>query len=144
VLTRKATSTYTVNGTSVPIRPATDATLNIAIANGTCTGITTAATSTGTTAGVATAGAYCPDLDGTDFEGESVGVTGTISAIHIKNDSTSSTLATLNVSTYLANFAIPAAGIFQIGGFSLEDDLTLSPSATGDQSCLITVTIAAS
>ena len=46
-----------------------DATLNISLDNGTCTGITTAASSANTTAGVATSGAYIIDGDGKDFEG---------------------------------------------------------------------------
>ena len=51
------------------IRSANDSTLNIAIANGTCTGITAAATSSNTTAGVATSGVVLFDGDGKDFEG---------------------------------------------------------------------------
>lgn len=55
------TALYTVGGSSTTITltrtvaAANDATLNIALANGTCTGITTAATSANTTAGVAPA-----------------------------------------------------------------------------------------
>lgn len=49
--------------------PANDSTLNIAIANGTCTGITAATTSSNTTAGVATSGVTLFDGDGKDFEG---------------------------------------------------------------------------
>lgn len=57
----------TVGGVS--IYSATDATLNIALANGTSTGITAAATSANTTAGVATSGVVLFDGDGKDFEG---------------------------------------------------------------------------
>jgi hypothetical protein len=57
----------TVGG--LPIRSANDATLNIALANGTCTGITAAPTSANTTAGVATSGVTLYDGDGKDFEG---------------------------------------------------------------------------
>jgi len=57
----------TVGGTS--IYSANDTTLNIALANGTSTGITTASTSANTTAGVATSGVLLFDGDGKDFEG---------------------------------------------------------------------------
>jgi len=57
----------TVGGVS--IYSATDATLNIALANGTSTGITAAATSANTTAGTATSGVLLFDGDGKDFEG---------------------------------------------------------------------------
>ena len=60
----------TVGGLS--IRSANDATLNIALANGTCTGITAAPTSTNTTAGVATSGVTLYDGDGKDFEGNTL------------------------------------------------------------------------
>jgi len=57
----------TVGGVS--IYSATDGTLNIALANGTSTGITAAATSANTTAGTATSGVLLFDGDGKDFEG---------------------------------------------------------------------------
>ncbi len=60
----------TVGGMS--IYSANDATLNIALANGTCTGITAAPTSTNTTAGVATSGVTLYDGDGKDFEGNTL------------------------------------------------------------------------
>lgn len=60
----------TVGG--LPIRSANDATLNIALANGTCTGITAAPTSANTTAGVATSGVTLYDGDGKDFEGNTL------------------------------------------------------------------------
>jgi len=58
-----------VNGNGYSIYSANDATLNIALANGTSTGITTASTSANTTAGVATSGVLLFDGDGEDFEG---------------------------------------------------------------------------
>lgn len=66
-LTRLAS---TVGGLS--IRSDNDATLNIALANGTCTGITAAPTSANTTAGVATSGVTLYDGDGKDFEGNTL------------------------------------------------------------------------
>lgn len=50
--------------------PANDSTLNVAIANGTCTGITTAATSTNTLSGVASSGVKIYDGDALDVEGD--------------------------------------------------------------------------
>jgi len=74
---------FTVGGTTTAISltrkvnsrgvlPGNDATLNIATANGTCTGITAAATSADTTAGVASDGAYIYDGDAKDFEGVAI------------------------------------------------------------------------
>jgi hypothetical protein len=69
ILTRKPISTLSDGVTSIPIRLDNDANLNISLNNGTCTGITPAATSANTTAGVATSGVYIVDGDGKDFEG---------------------------------------------------------------------------
>jgi len=68
------TSLYTVGGSTTAITLTrildryNDPTLNISLANGTCTGITTAATSVGTTAGINPA--KCYRLSGTTFAGE--------------------------------------------------------------------------
>jgi hypothetical protein len=72
ILTRKPSSTLSDGITSVPIRVADDANLNINLNNGTCTGITPATTSTNTTAGVATSGVFIVDGDGKDFEGVTI------------------------------------------------------------------------
>jgi len=144
-LTRKATSTYTLNGTSVPVYPATDATLNISLDNGTCTGITTAATSANTTAGVATAGAYVPDLDGNDFEGEASGGLASVDAVYIKNASTSVANALLTQSTVLTDYPLTPGDILQVAGTTgllPTSDITVEPSATGDESCYVTITLA--
>jgi len=68
----------TVGG--LQIFSANDATLNIALANGTCTGITAAPTSANTTAGVATSGVTLYDGDGKDFEGNILPLIGEIYA----------------------------------------------------------------
>jgi hypothetical protein len=144
-LTRKATSTYTLNGTSVPVYPATDATLNISLDNGTCTGITTASTSANTTAGVATAGAYVPDLDGNDFEGEASGGLTSIDAVYIKNAFTSVANALLTQSTVLTDYPLTRGDILQVAGTTgllPTSDITVEPSATGDESCFVTITLA--
>ena len=85
---------FTVGGTTTAISltrkvnsrgvlPGNDATLNIATANGTCTGITAAATSADTTAGVASDGAYIYDGDAKDFEGVTIPTIATLKAIEI-------------------------------------------------------------
>jgi len=57
------------SGIGIDLFTENDATLNIAIDNGTCTGITPAGTSANTTEGVATSGCVIYDGDGKDFEG---------------------------------------------------------------------------
>ena len=145
ITTGKASSTYTLNGTSVPVYPATDATLNISLDNGTCTGITTASTSANTTAGVATAGAYVPDLDGNDFEGEASGGLLSVDAVYIKNASTSAANALLTQSTVLTDYPLTPGDILQVAGTTgllPINDITVEPSATGDESCYVTITLA--
>jgi hypothetical protein len=71
ITTRKPTSTHTVPGGTLNLYAANDGTLNIALANGTCAGITTAATSTNTTAGVISDGVKIYD-NATDFEGNAI------------------------------------------------------------------------
>lgn len=68
VATRKPTATFTVPGGTLNLYAANDGTLNIALAAGTASGITTAATSANTTAGVVSDGVKIYD-DATDFEG---------------------------------------------------------------------------
>lgn len=72
--TTTAISLTRLSGTvgGLAIYSANDGTLNIALANGTCTGITAAPTSANTTAGVATSGVKLYDGDGKDFEGNTL------------------------------------------------------------------------
>ena len=142
ITTRKVTNTYTLNGTSVPIRPA-NITLNVAIAG--VLGITAATTSADTTAGVATSGAYVPDLDGNDFEGEASGGLTTVDAVYIKNASTSVANALLTQSTVLTDYPLTPGDILQVAGTTgllPTSDITVEPSATGDESCFVTITLA--
>jgi hypothetical protein len=73
------TAVYTVLGTSTAIRLTetvaqnNDGTLNISLANGTCTGITNAATSADTTTGFGGVKLLANTGDGKDFEGVSLG-----------------------------------------------------------------------
>jgi hypothetical protein len=91
VLTRKATATYAVGSVSVPLYAANDSTLNISLDNGTCTGITTAASSANTTSGTLTAGVYLLDGDGKDFEGVTLSAIASnrLGGVLISNQSTS-------------------------------------------------------
>lgn len=84
-LTRKPTVTFTVPGGTLPLYAANDATLNIAIANDTSAGITAAATSTDTTAGVVTSGVKIYDGDGNDAEGVPLPASTKIRGIRIDN-----------------------------------------------------------
>lgn len=141
-LTRKSLAAYTVKGSAVGVFPADDATLNIALDNGTCTGITTASTSANTTAGVATAGTYAPELDGNDFEGNATGGSSTIEAIYIKNSADSAGYITVTSNTEIADYLMNAGAILMTardGGVNISD-VTIEP----EQSALVTVTIAAS
>ena len=143
VLTHKGSKQYTINGTSVPVYPANDATLNISIDNDTCAGLTTAATSTDTTAGVASAGVYVQNLDGNDFEGEATGGATAIYGLYIANQSTSSDSVLITQGTAVVDYAVPASGYFQsadpAGGLEATD-ITIEPGTAGP--CLVTVTLA--
>lgn len=72
ILTRRPTTSIPVGSTTVDILPGNDTTLNIALDNGTSTGITPAASSANTTEGVATSGARIFDGDGKDWEGNTL------------------------------------------------------------------------
>jgi hypothetical protein len=88
------TDHYTIGGTGATItataieKAANDATLNISTANGTCTGITTAATSVDTTAGVGAT--IATRLNGlswnqTDFQGETIPTATKLYAVLIRS-----------------------------------------------------------
>jgi hypothetical protein len=72
VATRKPTTSFAVPTGTLGIYAANDTTLNISLATGTATGITTAATSANTTPGVLTDGVKIYDGDGNDLEGVSI------------------------------------------------------------------------
>ena len=139
VTTRKATSTYTVAGISVPIYPANDATLNIAIPSG--LGVTAAALSANTTAGVATAGAYVVRLNGNDLEGVATGGMSAVSGVYIKNKLESSESVYLTQGTVLVAYGLPQGVTFQIAGEVAPlytDDIKIEPG----QDANVTVVIA--
>jgi hypothetical protein len=92
-------SVYTVGGTGATITltetaPANnDATLNISLDNGTCTGITTAASSTNTTTGVGGVSITNSTGDGNDFEGVELPLSTLVYGLAIRNTSNSGTLS---------------------------------------------------
>ena len=115
VLTRKPTITYTLGSVSVPLYVANDATLNIASTNGTCTGITPAATSADTTAGVLTAGVYLLDGDGKDFEGTTLTpiAANRVGSFYISNQATSVSNALVNTAATMVDYPVKPSGILQ-------------------------------
>ena len=104
VLTRKPNQEIP----AVPSYLANDGTLNIALANGTCTGITPAASSANTTAGVATSGALIYDGDGKDFEGIAIPSGGITLAILLK------TIGTIEVQQGSSSFTLGSNQTFMI------------------------------
>ena len=145
-LHRKASVQHTIQGEVVGAYPANDATLNISLDNDTCTGITTAATSTDHTAGVASSGVYVPALDGNDFEGIATGGASNLHGIYIKNSTPAGGDAVfVTMGSIVVDYPLPAQGILQIsdasGDLNLED-ITISPE-TNDPN-IVEVVIAAS
>jgi len=147
-LTRKATSTYTINGVSVPVYAANDTFMNLSLDNGTSEGITTAATSTNTTSGVLTAGAYAPDLNGTDFEGEATAGISSLRGLFIKVSSDCQAAALITQGSVLTDYSLSFGGILQVGGnvasISAADIMIEPASGGGDNSLFVTVTLAGS
>lgn len=140
VLTRKPTSTFTVGATTVNILPANDSTLNIALANGTCTGITPAATSTNTTLGVATTGCQIFDGDGKDFEGVTIPAMGSINACLFKCDSGSLAITSNPGGSPEYNLAVSQNGsIFMTNSGDLDFNSNCELVATGVSDISITV-----
>ena len=82
ILTRR--QAITVPTGTLNIYSANDATLNISLANDTSTGITTAATSANTTAGVITDGAKVYDGDQLDFEGVTIPTAASMQGVLIR------------------------------------------------------------
>ena len=85
ILTRKPLATFDVPGGTLNVYGATDATLNIALADDTSAGITEATTSAGTTVGVASSGVKIYGADGVDHEGEDLPATPSINSVRLQN-----------------------------------------------------------
>ena len=144
VLTRKPTTSYTVGTSTVSIYPANDATLNISLDNGTCTGITTAGTSANTTAGVVTDGVKIYDGDGNDFEGVAIPALSTINSLLIKNSGSGSITATGSTDSIPIG---PTSGVlfFPVGlgsEIANQTDLDFTSSGTTDLSITVIGTAA--
>ena len=140
VLTRKATKTYTLRGASVPLYAANDSTLNISLDNGTCTGITTAATSANTTAGVLTVGAYAPDLNGNDVFGDATSGIGAVYGLYIETDSSSNDYVQVTqgtVITALGNHPGAKMSFINPGGYGEFTDITIE--AASDAKVIVTI-----
>tara|TARA_R110002096_G_scaffold345243_1_gene538711 strand:+ start:212 stop:976 length:765 start_codon:yes stop_codon:yes gene_type:complete len=82
ILTRR--TSITVPTGTLELYAANDATLNISLDNDTCTGITTAATSANTTAGVITDGSKVYDGDQLDFEGVTIPTAASMQGVLIR------------------------------------------------------------
>ena len=123
VLTRR--HAVTVPTGTLELYSANDATLNISLDNDTSTGITTAATSTNTTAGVVSDGAKIYDGDQLDFEGVSIPTAATMQGLLIRCTAGAVTQTSTDESAKLSSgewrLAANASGIA-----SLLDDLTFT------------------
>lgn len=113
--TTAITDHYTVGGSGANYsltaieKAANDATLNIAHANDTCAGITTATTSADTTAGVGTSRAYKftgQTWDATDYEGQALPAMTKLHSMLIRSTSTSGSVA-IDDGTNANDFAAP-------------------------------------
>jgi hypothetical protein len=137
-LTRKPLATYTVGAASVPTYPANDGTLNISLDNGTCTGITTAASSANTTAGVLSAGCYVVG-DGVDFEGNELTPITKIISLIIKSDDSSTNDVFLTKESVIDALTIrPGEVISFISSNSVMSEITLEPQ----DNALVTIVVA--
>lgn len=107
--------------------PADDTTLNISLDNGTCTGITTAASSANTTPGVATSGVFVSSGSSEDFEGNTLPTLTKICGILIEivsgNDVTISS----------------AAGLVALDSVAASSNILLDFSDTGKSPDVITI-----
>ena len=119
-----------IGGLSIPIYPGNDATINVALDNGTCTGITPAPTSADTTAGVATSGCTIYDGDGKDFEGATIPTIAELKAILMQSNNGVCSYSTSSYGTL---------GTFKSGGIPLLsdssillDDVTFEPASVCD------------
>jgi len=134
ILTRKPSYTFTVPGGTLPIYVANDATINIALATGTASGITTAATSANTTAGVASDGVKIYDGDGKDVEGVTVSLS-TIQGIYFSCSQTQ-----IGASGASDNFQLaPSESMVRASQLGVLVDESITFTATGASSLLISV-----
>jgi hypothetical protein len=136
ILTRKPSTTLSDGATSVPIRVANDEDLNISLDNGTCTGITTAATSANTTEGVATSGVLILDGDGKDFEGVTLPLIGNFQGI-LYNCSNGFVVVTGSDDTNFGLYA-PQQALFCGEEIAVDD---MPYTITADSPAIVTITV---
>jgi hypothetical protein len=136
VLTKLPFETYTVPGGTLNVYLSNDATLNVSLDNGTCTGITTAATSANTAPGVASAGVKLYD-DTTDFTGDTVATSTAILGILIEVQNT--TVTVTGSTSHLWEYSGGTIALIVCdNGINQDDTYTFTnPSQTAD----ITVTV---
>lgn len=125
-LTRKPTHTFTRGEETVNFYAANDGTLNIALANGTTTGVTTAATSANTTAGVATTGVTVWDADSKDVNGNTINAGGVLGwCIDLASGEVAVTQGTV-----MADLPMAGPGVIQmVGGGLSNNGLVLEATA---------------
>ena len=145
------TSVFTVGGATTAIslteivKTNNDATLNIALANGTCTGITAAPTSTNTTAGVGGVKLVNSTGDGLDFEGVSLGTMTHLHAILVKNTGATG-IVRVDRGTDLIHPVLPNSAVltfFDGGSSDMMGDLVISSPGVNTTSISVEVTICA-
>jgi len=139
-LTRKPLATYTVGAASVPTYPANDGTLNLAIPSG--LGVTAAATSTNTTAGVLSSGCYLADADVKDFEGITLTpiASNRLGGVVVKNNAESTGGISATSLEFTAS-TMPVDSSFQFSAKNCDGNytsLTITPSGVGTR-CLVTI-----
>jgi len=134
ITTRNATASYTVGASTVSTYAANDGTLNVALANGTCTGITTAATSANTTTGVLTAGSYLVAESNIDFSTSATAIAAaSLGGFLILNSSASLAGITVTTAATLVDFPIPADAYLQFAATNCDaalEVLTIEPVST--------------
>lgn len=126
VLTRKPIKTTTGSNASVSFYAANDSTLNINLQAGT-TGVTSAATSANTTAGVASSGTLILDGDGKDIEGNTIGTLTAVDAALFKAIDCGVTLDNSIDMVY----PIGTNGILFGSQFVADDDIVIAADAPG-------------
>jgi len=136
VLTRLPTSTYTVPTGALNLYAANDTTLNLAIPAG--LGVTAAATSANTTAGVISDGVKIYDGDGKDFEGETLTSIVATYGVLIKNSEFGASIAITGTTS--DSFTLAADSIILFAGSSsdqIESQLGFTASGVSDVSITV-------
>lgn len=128
VLTRNPFETLIGSNVSIPVYSSNDSSTNIAISAGT-TGVTSAATSANTTAGVATSGVLILDGDGVDIEGNDLPAISYFDAILFKQIGGGYTTITNSVDFVLA---FESDGMFLATNQSIGDsNMTINVTDSG-------------